>query len=130
MSSASAEPPLALAAGILLAGAIELLPFLVITGQHRISLVLSDLGATAFLALAVAVIVNTIMWPLFYLIVKRAGGFQFSVMNVVALLGAIIWGILIFDEQHSIYVWTAMGLMVAGFVMTVARQSGRMKSSR
>lgn len=129
ISSPPATPPLALATGILLAGAVELLPFVVATGQYRIPGGWGALGAAAWPALAAGIIINAIMWPLFYLIVKRAGGFQFSIMNVVALTGAIVWGILLFDEQHSIQVWAAIALMLAGFVMTVARPGERAKSS-
>ncbi len=122
ISTPPQTPPLALAAGVLLTGAVGLLPMVILTGQFS---EISNLNATAIFILAAATGVNIIMWPLFYLIVDKAGAFQFSVMNIVALLGAIIWGIVFFAEQHSIYIWTAMALMLAGFFMTFARRRAR-----
>lgn len=123
--SPTEAPPLTLAVGLLFAGAIELLLVILATG-HRLPFVdLVGLGPAALFAVIGAAIVNAIMWPLFYLIVNRAGGFQFSVMNIVALVAAITWGVVFFGEQHSYYVWMAIGLMIAGFVMTTMSHRDR-----
>ena len=71
------------------------------------------------LSLVAAVVINAIMWPMFYIIVRRAGASLFSIMNIIGVVGGIGWGILFFDETHSAYVWGAAGLMLAAFVMMV-----------
>ena len=71
------------------------------------------------MALVAAVVINAIMWPMFYIIVRRAGASLFSIMTIIGVVGGIGWGVLFFDETHSAYVWGAAGLMLAAFVMMV-----------
>ena len=107
---------LGLAIGNLFAGALLLLPFLPATGQLYL---FPGPDLDGDLALAAAVVINAIMWPMFYVIVRRAGASLFSIMNIIGVIGGIGWGILFFDESHSAYVWGAAGLMLAAFVMMV-----------
>ena len=107
---------LGLAIGNLFAGALLLVPFLPATGQLYI---FPGPDLDGDLALVAAVVINAIMWPMFYIIVRRAGASLFSVMAIIGVVGGIGWGILFFDETHSGYVWAAAGLMLAAFVMMV-----------
>ena len=107
---------LGLAIGNLFAGALLLIPFLPATGQLYL---FPGPDLDGDLSLVAAVIINAIMWPMFYLIVRRAGASLFSVMNIIGVVGGIGWGILFFDETHSAYVWAAAGMMLAAFVMMV-----------
>ena len=107
---------LGLAIGNLFAGALLLVPFLPATGQLYL---FPGPDLDGDLSLAAAVIINAIMWPMFYIIVRRAGASLFSIMNIIGVVGGIGWGILFFDETHSAYVWGAAGLMLAAFVMMV-----------
>ena len=107
---------LALAIGNLFAGALLLFPFLPATGQLYL---FPGPDLDGDLSLAAAVVINAIMWPLFYVIVRRAGATLFSIVNIIGVVGGIGWGILIFSETHSAYVWGAAGLMLAAFVMMV-----------
>ena len=115
---------LGLAIGNLFAGALLLIPFLPATGQLYL---FPGPELDGDLSLAAAVVINTIMWPLFYIIVRRAGASLFSIVNIIGVVGGIGWGILFFDETHSAYVWAAAGLMLAAFVMMVV---GSMQSRR
>ena len=107
---------LGLAIGNLFAGALLLLPFLPATGQLYL---FPGPDLNGDLALVAAVVINAIMWPMFYIIVRRAGASLFSIMTIIGVVGGIGWGILFFDETHSAYVWGAAGLMLAAFVMMV-----------
>ncbi len=107
---------LGLAIGNLFAGALLLLPFLPATGQLYL---FPGPDLDGDLALVAAVVINAIMWPMFYIIVRRAGASLFSIMTIIGVVGGIGWGILFFDETHSAYVWGAAGLMLAAFVMMV-----------
>ena len=113
---------LALALGNLFAGALLLLPFLPATGQLYL---FPGPVLDGDLALAGAVAINAIMWPMFYIIVRRAGASLFSVMNIIGVIGGIGWGVLFFDEAHSGYVWGAAVLMLTAFALMVA---GSLKS--
>ena len=107
---------LGLAIGNLFAGALLLVPFLPATGQLYL---FPGPDLDGDLSLVAAVVINAIMWPMFYVIVRRAGASLFSVMNIIGVVGGIGWGILFFDETHSAYVWGAAALMLAAFVMMV-----------
>ena len=107
---------LGLAIGNLFAGALLLLPFLPATGQLYL---FPGPDLDGDLALAAAVAINAIMWPMFYVIVRRAGATLFSIMTIIGVVGGIGWGVLFFDETHSAYVWGAAGLMLAAFVLMV-----------
>ena len=107
---------LALAVGNLFAGALLLLPFLPATGQLYL---FPGPDLNGDLSLVAAVVINAIMWPMFYIIVRRAGATLFSIMNIIGVVGGIGWGILFFGETHSAYVWGAAALMLAAFVMMV-----------
>ena len=107
---------LGLAIGNLFAGALLLIPFLPATGQLYL---FPGPDLYGDLSLIGAVIINAIMWPMFYLIIRRAGASLFSVMNIIGVVGGIGWGILFFGETHSGYVWAAAALMLAAFVIMV-----------
>ncbi len=108
---------LALSVGNLFAGALLLLPFLPATGQLYL---FPGPVLDGDLALAAATVINMIMWPLFYTIVRRVGASLFSVMNIIGVIGGIGWGILFFDEAHSGYVWGAAALMLTAFALMAA----------
>ena len=121
---------LGLAIGNLFAGALLLLPFLPATGQLYL---FPGPDLDGDLALVAAVVINAIMWPMFYIIVRRAGASLFSIMTIIGVVGGIGWGVLFFDETHSAYVWGAAGLMLAAFVMMVIgsiRSRGRCRAHR
>ena len=107
---------LGLAIGNLFAGALLLLPFLPATGQLYL---FPGPDLDGDMALGAAVVINAIMWPMFYIIVRRTGASLFSIMNIIGVVGGIGWGILFFGETHSGYVWAASGLMLTAFVMMV-----------
>ena len=61
----------------------------------------------------------------FYLmieIIRIAGPVIFTTVNFIVPLAAIGWGIIFFDESHSIWIWAALALMILG-VLLVNRPS-------
>ena len=76
---------LGLAIGNLFAGALLLLPFLPATGQLYL---FPGPDPDGDLALAAAVVINAIMWPMFYVIVRRAGASLFSIMTIIGVVVA------------------------------------------
>ncbi len=113
-----ATPPFALSAGVLLTGALMLLPLMLATGQAYI---FPGPDLDGDLALLAGVVINLIMWPLFYFLIKLTGAFQFSIMNIAAVVLGFVWSMVFFAEAHSHYVWIAMALMLAGVLMIVLR---------
>lgn len=111
-------PPFALSAGVLLAGAAMLLPLMLATGQ---SYIFPGPDLAGDLGLAAAVVINLLMWPLFYILINMTGAFQFSIMNIAAVVLGFVWSMVFFAEAHSHYVWIAMALMLAGVLLIVLR---------
>ena len=112
-------PSLSLSVGILLSAALMLLPLMLATGQLY---VFPGPVLDGDLALAGAVVVNILMWPLFYEIVKRTGAFLMSMINVVGVVAGILWSMVFFAERHSDFIWLAGGLMLIGLGLILARQ--------
>lgn len=113
-----AVPPLANASGILWAGVVMLLPLMLGTGQFYM---FPGPELDGDLALIGAVAINTLMWPLFYFIVRRTGAFMFSLINIIGVLGGVILGMLLLSERHSWLIWVAAALMIAGFAAIILR---------
>ncbi|MDP7642444.1 MAG: DMT family transporter [Alphaproteobacteria bacterium] len=111
-------PSLSLSVGILLSAALMLLPLMLATGQLY---VFPGPVLDGDLALAGAVVVNILMWPLFYEIVKRTGAFLMSMINVVGVVAGILWSMVFFAERHSDFIWLAGGLMLIGLGLILAR---------
>lgn len=111
-------PPLANASGILWAGVVMLLPLMLGTGQFYF---FPGPDLDGDLALIGAVIINTLMWPLFYFIVRRTGAFLFSLINIIGVLGGVLLGVLLLGERHSWLIWVAAALMIAGFAAIILR---------
>ena len=113
------EPPsLSLAVGILFSSALMLLPLMLATGQFYI---FPGPVRDGDLALLGAVVINILMWPLFYEIIKRTGAFLMSMINVVGVVVGIVWSMVFFAERHSGFIWLAGALMLTGLGLILAR---------
>jgi len=118
---------LSLAVGILLTSALLLLPLMLATGQLY---VFPGPVRDGDLALLGAVVINIIMWPLFYEIVKRTGAFLMSMINVVGVVGGIVWSMVFFAEQHSGFIWLAGALMLMGLGLILMRPLLKARAER
>ena len=104
--------PITLAFGISWASAFMLLPFMIGTGQLWAPFAGGTDGGWAVIA---AIAINSLIWPLFYGIIRLTGAFLFSMMNVVAVVFGFFWGWLFYAEAPSIWIWAAAILMLAAF---------------
>ena len=111
-------PSLSLAVGILFSSALMLLPLMLATGQFYI---FPGPVRDGDLALLGAVVINILMWPLFYEIIKRTGAFLMSMINVVGVVVGIVWSMVFFAERHSGFSWLAGTLMLTGLGLILAR---------
>ncbi len=109
-----AAPSLGLAAGLMLASAILLAPVMLATGQLY---VFPGPRLAGDLAILGAVAINAYVYLMFFEIVRRAGPVFFSQMNYIVVLAGFGWGILLFGESHSAYIWGAAALMLLGFAL-------------
>ena len=109
---------IALVAGMLLAGGAMLAPIVLLTGA---ALPLYPPWGTVEWATVGMVLCNIASYSIFlYLITLSGPVFATQASYFVTLFG-ILWGMLIFGEQHPIWFWLALGLLFAGMVLVKAR---------
>jgi drug/metabolite transporter (DMT)-like permease len=65
--------------------------------------------------------INVVAYGLFIYLVTSAGPVFASQMAYVVTLSGIVWGIVIFGEQHSFWIWAALAAMLAGLALVTPR---------
>jgi drug/metabolite transporter (DMT)-like permease len=66
--------------------------------------------------------INAVSYSLFFYLIETAGPvFSSQTANLVTLFG-VLWGIVIFGEQHSAWVWLSLATMMAAVAMVAPRQ--------
>ena len=54
---------------------------------------------------------------MYFLLLRQAGPVYFSQVAFIVTLNAIMWGVLLFDEQHSLWIWLALALIFFGVAL-------------
>ena len=117
-------PPTVLAAGMLLTAAALLALIMVASGQFY----LFDGAAPGvnwnFLY---ATLLNSVFYVVFLEIVRLSGPVFFSQINYVTVAAGFGWGMILFGERYSLYVWGGTGLMAISVLLLTlgARAGGR-----
>lgn len=111
---------LALSSGTLLAGAFLTLPVALIFGQFQWILPPFDIGEQALLLHIAMASVN--IYAIFELI-RIAGPTYMSQSNFMSVGFGVVFGLVLFDEQHSLYVWAAIALVLSGVALINLRRS-------
>lgn len=70
------------------------------------------------------VAVNAFAYSVFYHLIQIAGPVFATQMSYVVTIAGVGWGIAILGEQHSLWVWGALALMLAGLAMVTPRSEG------
>lgn len=110
---------------ILLAGAqlfsiVFLAPLVFITDSFApISLPLDQ----ATYALIVMSIINICCYMAFLTLIRLSGSVFACQTGYVVTLAGVFWGIWLFNEQHSGWVWLALAFMMAGVFLVTPRQT-------
>lgn len=66
--------------------------------------------------------INAVSYSLFFYLIETAGPvFSSQTANLVTLFG-VLWGIVIFGEQHSAWVWLSLATMMAAVAMVAPRE--------
>ncbi len=100
-----------LACGLLIVTAICVFPLMLATGEWWWFAAPFDEGDLALLLIVPAI---ALVWTLVYEIIHLAGPVFVTMVDNLATLTAVGWGILIFGESHSLWVWGALVLLLAG----------------
>jgi len=62
-------------------------------------------------------VLAAITFFMYFLLLRRAGPVYFSQVAFIVTLNAIMWGVFIFDEQHSLWIWLALALIFFGVAL-------------
>lgn len=66
--------------------------------------------------------INAVSYTLFFYLIETAGPvFSSQTANLVTLFG-VLWGIVIFGEQHSAWVWLSLATMMAAVALVAPRE--------
>ena len=74
-------------------------------------------------ALVAVSVFYAIFWLCFFEIVRLAGPVFFSISNYIATISGVVWGMVIFGEALSPWIWAALALMLSGLYLLSTRDS-------
>jgi len=110
----------ALLAGALIVGGIVILP--VVLYIDAFIPLTSAWGRVESSVIAMAVI-GSVAYLVFFTVVKSSGAVFASQTGYVVTLSGVAWGIVIFDEAHSTWVWISLGLILIGLTLVTPRKN-------
>jgi drug/metabolite transporter (DMT)-like permease len=110
---------LALSCGTLIGGGIALLPAVAVTGDWMLLLPPWD---TAEKAAATMLTINGLLTAIFIWLVRFAGPVFTAQTAYLVTTWGIIWGMIVYDEKHSVLVWGAVGLLFLGVALVTFGQ--------
>lgn len=115
-------PSVTMAAGTLLGAAVVAGAVMLVSG----SAVLPAGGVLgpALPPLVLATAINAAFFWLFYELVSRIGPARFSLFNYLAVAAGILWSLIVFGEQPTVFFWLALVLMVAAMYLALSRRAG------
>jgi drug/metabolite transporter (DMT)-like permease len=106
--------------GMLIAAAAMLVPVVAATGTFVIPAWPPGEVELAMFGMA---LINVVAYGLFVSLVSFAGPVFASQMAYVVTLSGVFWGILVFAEAHSPWIWGALAVMVAGLTLVNPRRA-------
>jgi drug/metabolite transporter (DMT)-like permease len=110
---------LALSCGTLIGGGIALVPAVAVTGDW---MTLLPPWGVAEQAAVTMLTINGAMTAIFIWLVRFAGPVFASQTAYFVTTWGIMWGMIIYDEKHSAFVWAAVALLFAGVALVTFGQ--------
>ncbi len=72
-------------------------------------------------------VINAVGYALFIYLITYAGAVFATQVAYVVTISGVAWGIVIFDEQHSVWVWLSLACILTG--LTLIRPRRRKKAA-
>ena len=111
--------PVRTASGMNLVAALIMLPVAIGTGQ--MFLPAFPFGTVEWTVIGLGLI-NAVAYTTFIMVVGMAGSVFASQTGYVVTLAGVIWGILLFGETHSAWVWGSVAMMMLGLALVTPRR--------
>jgi drug/metabolite transporter (DMT)-like permease len=87
------------------------------------------LVSEAGLAIAGIALGSGFAYAMFFFTIKTAGPVFASQCAYVVTISGVIWGIIIFSEQHSIWIWISMAVMMIGLALVSPDKAAEVKDN-
>ena len=110
--------PIRLAMGMNLIAAIVLLPITLMTDSFFVPSFPPQTVDYAVIGLG---LITVVAYTMFVMSVAMFGPVFASQVGYLVTLAGVFWGILIFDESHSIWVWLSLAAMIIGLALVAPR---------
>ena len=75
------------------------------------------LASDAGLAIGGIAVGSAFAYMMFFYSIKTSGPVFASQCGYVVTISGVIWGIIVFSEQHSLWIWTSVIVMLAGLML-------------
>lgn len=111
--------PFSVACGMFIVGAMILLPIVLVTDSF---VTLAWPWRTAEWSIVGMSIVSAMAYSLFIYLVHHAGPVFASQTAYVVTLAGVIWGLVIFGEEHSHWIWLSLLVMLLGLALVTPRR--------
>ena len=112
--------PIRLSMGMNLLAGVILLPIAVAKGQFYVPQFPFGVAEYALLGLSV---ISVFAYTMFVFSVAKFGAVFASQTGYIVTLAGVFWGMAIFGEEHSIWVWMALATMITGLALVSPRHS-------
>ena len=106
-----ATSSLSLACGLIIVATIIMFVIMAASGQWWAFAGNFGIGHWAVVGIMIN---NALLLVLIFEIIRMAGPVFFGGVNYIAMLVGVVLGIIVFDEQNSLWVWLAIALVLAG----------------
>ena len=106
--------------GMLIAATLIMTPFVFITDSF---VPLSWPWGSSTWAIISLAILSVVCYGLFIMLVVRAGPVFASQTAYVVTLSGVFWGILIFGEEHSLWIWASLAVMLIALALVTPRKA-------
>ncbi len=110
---------LAIVAGMLVMAALMLAPIVLATGTF-VPLTL-PWGAVEWSVIGM-MLANAVAYTLFVQVIQTSGPVFAAQTAYPVTLAGVFWGMMIFGEQHSLWTWAALAVMLAGLALVTPRK--------
>ena len=115
------------ATGMMLSSCLMLLPASLATGTfHPMwhDFALADILILAHMFLA------ALTFHMYFVLLRRAGPVYFSQVAFIVTLVAVILGVALLGERHSLWIWAALALVFAGVALVNLRHRAQTERNR
>jgi drug/metabolite transporter (DMT)-like permease len=112
--------PFVVVTGMLMAATLIMTPLIWLTGTFETLTWPPTRSTTAIIGMAIITVTAT---GLFYHLIVTTGPVFAAQTAYLVTLGGVVWGIIIYDEKHSAWIWAALLIMILALFLVQPRDS-------